>query len=182
MLSARSEVEDRVRGLETGVTAYVGKPFAASEIVSTVRSLMRGQDTAADTLLSQKMDSLQSIAGGLAHEILNPLNYLKNALVSVQRDTQSLIQTVKGGPSSPPESGVVQKLDTRMQKMLAVSQAGVKRLQNTVDLMVRYSRQGYARSLRAYDAYAAVRDVALVVKASVARDAIPVPKGPVEVW
>ena len=171
MLSARSEVEDRVRGLETGVTAYVGKPFAASEIVSTVRSLMRGQDTAADTLLSQKMDSLQSIAGGLAHEILNPLNYLKNALVSVQRDTQSLIQTVKDGASSPPESGVVQKLDTRMQKMLEVSQAGVKRIQNTVDLMVRYSREGYARSVRPYDAYAAARDVALVVQASVARDA-----------
>jgi signal transduction histidine kinase len=168
MLTARGDLEDRVRGLDSGVSAYLGKPFAASEIVSLVRSLMRNQEAAADSLLSQKMDSLETIAGGLAHEILNPLNYLKNALVMVQRDSQSLIDTVK--TSSPPESGVVQKLDQRMQKMLEVSQAGVRRIASTVDLMVRYSREGYARSPRLYDAYAAVADVVAVVGPSVARD------------
>jgi signal transduction histidine kinase len=64
----------------------------------------------------------------------------------------------------------VQKLDQRMQKMFEVSQAGVKRIANTVDLMVRYSREGYARSLRPYDAYAALADVVGVVGPSVARD------------
>lgn len=168
MLSARSDVEDKVRGLETGVNAYVGKPFAASEIVSTVRSLMRRQEATADSLLAQKMDSLETIAGGLAHEILNPLNYLKNALLSVQKDSQSLLDAVR---SAPPDSGVVEKLDSRMRKMFEVSQAGVQRIAGTVDLMVRYSREGYARSVRPYDAYAALRDVVLVVRASVAREA-----------
>jgi signal transduction histidine kinase len=173
MLTARSDIQDKIRGLDTGVSAYVGKPFAASEIVSTVRALMRSQEAAADSLLSQKMDSLETIAGGLAHEILNPLNYLKNALLTVQRDSQSLIDTVKSGSLAPPESGVVQKLDQRMQKMLEVSQAGVKRIASTVDLMVRYSREGYARSLRVYDAYAAAVDVVAIVGPSVARD-IPI--------
>jgi signal transduction histidine kinase len=171
MLSARSDIEDKVRGLETGVSAYVGKPFAASEIVSTVRSLMRRQQATAESLLAQKMDSLETIAGGLAHEILNPLNYLKNALLTVQKDSESLLEAVRRAPQAPPDSGVVEKLDSRMRKMLEVSQAGVQRIAGTVDLMVRYSREGYARSVRPYDAYAAVRDVAQVVRASVAREA-----------
>jgi signal transduction histidine kinase len=171
MLSARSEVEDKVRGLETGVSAYVGKPFAASEIVSTVRSLMRRQQATADSLLAQKMDSLETIAGGLAHEILNPLNYLKNALLTVQKDSQSLLEAVRNTALAPPDSGVVEKLDGRMRKMFEVSQAGVQRIAGTVDLMVRYSREGYARSPRLHDTYAAVRDVVAIVRASVAREA-----------
>jgi signal transduction histidine kinase len=170
MLSARSDIEDKVLGLEGGVNAYIGKPFAASEIVSTIRALMRSQEAALDTLLTHKMDSLETIAGGLAHEILNPLNYLKNALLAVQRDSQALVEAVKSAPLGPPESGIVEKLDTRMQKMFDVSQAGVRRIAGTVDLMVRYSREGYARSTRPYDAYAAVRDVVAVVRPSVARE------------
>jgi signal transduction histidine kinase len=171
MLSARSDIEDKVLGLESGVNAYIGKPFAASEIVSTVRSLMRTQEATLDTLLTHKMDSLETIAGGLAHEILNPLNYLKNALLTVQRDSQTLVDAVKSAPLGPPDSGIVEKLDTRMQKMFEVSQAGVQRIAGTVDLMVRYSREGYARSSRPYDAFAALRDVVAVVRPSVAREA-----------
>jgi signal transduction histidine kinase len=138
--------------------------------VSTIRSLQRGQDAAADTLLSQKMESLETIAGGLAHEILNPLNYLTNALATAQQDSQALVQAVRSSSLGAPESGVVQKLEQRMQKMFEVSRAGVKRIAGTVDLMVRYSRDGYARSASPYDTYAAVRDVAAVVGPSVARD------------
>jgi signal transduction histidine kinase len=170
MLTARSDLDDRVRGLETGVSAFLAKPFSPSEIVSTIRSLQRGQDAAADTLLSQKMESLETIAGGLAHEILNPLNYLTNALATAQLDSQALVQVVRRSPLGAPESGVVQKLDQRMQKMFEVSRAGVKRIAGTVDLMVRYSRDGYSRSTSPYDAYAAARDVAAVVGPSVARD------------
>ena len=170
MLSARSDIEDKVRGLDTGVSVYVGKPFAASEIVSTVRSLMRRQEAAADSLLAQKLDSLETFAGGLAHEILNPLNYVKNALLAAQRDSRSLLEAVRSTAPDPPESGWVDKLETRLQKMFDVSQAGVQRIASTVDLMVRYSREGYARCLRPYDAYAAVRDVVDVVRPSIARD------------
>ncbi len=170
MLTAKSDIDDKVLGLETGVDAYVSKPFAAAELVSTIRSLLRARDATADSLLTQKMDSLETIAGGLAHEILNPLNYLKNALCTVQRDCQTLLETVKGTSLEPPESGTVKKLDARMQKMFDVSQAGVKRIASTVDLMVRYSREGYARSPRPVDAFFAVRDVIAVVAPTVSRE------------
>lgn len=42
-LSARDEVEDRVRGLEAGADCYLVKPFAFTELLAQVRSLMRRQ-------------------------------------------------------------------------------------------------------------------------------------------
>lgn len=41
ILSARDEVEDRVRGLETGADDYVVKPFALEEITARLQALLR---------------------------------------------------------------------------------------------------------------------------------------------
>ncbi|WP_024303465.1 heavy metal response regulator transcription factor [Pseudogulbenkiania sp. MAI-1] len=40
-LTARDRVEDRVRGLETGADDYLIKPFAFSELLARVRTLLR---------------------------------------------------------------------------------------------------------------------------------------------
>lgn len=40
-LTARDEIADRVRGLNSGADAYLGKPFAFSEFMAHVRSLLR---------------------------------------------------------------------------------------------------------------------------------------------
>jgi len=41
MLTARDALHDRIDGLETGADDYVTKPFAMSELVARVRTLMR---------------------------------------------------------------------------------------------------------------------------------------------
>lgn len=41
MLSARGEVEQRVEGLDAGADDYLPKPFATSELLARVRSLLR---------------------------------------------------------------------------------------------------------------------------------------------
>ncbi|HRE25523.1 MAG TPA: response regulator transcription factor, partial [Anaerolineales bacterium] len=41
MLTARSEEDDRVRGLELGADDYVTKPFSPRELVSRVRAVLR---------------------------------------------------------------------------------------------------------------------------------------------
>src|SRR2546430_123903 len=41
MLTARSEVKDRVTGLQLGADDYLAKPFAMSELVARVRALGR---------------------------------------------------------------------------------------------------------------------------------------------
>ena len=160
MLTARGDVQDRVVGLETGVNAYLAKPFSTRELVTTVRSLLTTQEATAEILLTQKMDSLETIAGGLAHEILNPLNYVKNAIETIQRDADVLVRRTEATSSDAVAAAAVA---TRMQRMFEVAQSGVRRIAATVDLMVRYSREGYSRTCQPYDAFAAVRDVLDVV-------------------
>ena len=41
LLSARGEVDDRVRGLSAGVDDYLPKPFAFEELVARLRALLR---------------------------------------------------------------------------------------------------------------------------------------------
>jgi two-component system, OmpR family, response regulator MprA len=41
MLTARTEVEDRVEGLDAGADDYVTKPFALDELLARVRALLR---------------------------------------------------------------------------------------------------------------------------------------------
>jgi two-component system KDP operon response regulator KdpE len=45
MLTAKSEEDDRVRGLELGADDYVTKPFSPRELVSRVKAVLRRTDT-----------------------------------------------------------------------------------------------------------------------------------------
>ncbi|MDP2785461.1 MAG: heavy metal response regulator transcription factor [Sulfurimicrobium sp.] len=50
-LTARDEVEDRVKGLELGADDYLVKPFAFSELLARLRTLLRrGRNTTAEVL------------------------------------------------------------------------------------------------------------------------------------
>ncbi len=52
-LTARDHVEDRVKGLELGADDYLLKPFAFSELLARVRTLLRrGQTASAPTILT----------------------------------------------------------------------------------------------------------------------------------
>src|SRR3546814_14420419 len=44
MLTARTSLEDRVRGLEQGADDYLAKPFAISELQARVQALRRSEE------------------------------------------------------------------------------------------------------------------------------------------
>lgn len=53
VLSALSEVEDKVKGLSEGADDYLGKPFHVSELIARLRSLTRRSDAQTkDTVLA----------------------------------------------------------------------------------------------------------------------------------
>ena len=53
ILSAKREIEDRVKGLRTGGDDYLTKPFAFAELLARVQALLRrAQGTAAPTIIS----------------------------------------------------------------------------------------------------------------------------------
>ncbi len=57
MLTARSSVEDKVEGLDSGADDYLSKPFAFAELVARVRSLLRRGAAEKSTIL--KIQDLQ---------------------------------------------------------------------------------------------------------------------------
>ena len=52
MLTARSDVSDRVAGLDAGADDYLAKPFALQELLARVRALMRRTEYAAGAALA----------------------------------------------------------------------------------------------------------------------------------
>ena len=52
LLTAKSEVADRVEGLDLGATDYVTKPFAFDELLARVRSRLRESDDGSQTTLT----------------------------------------------------------------------------------------------------------------------------------
>jgi two-component system copper resistance phosphate regulon response regulator CusR len=55
-LSARDQIEDRVKGLELGADDYLVKPFAFAELLARVRGLLRRGRPAAETSLLTAAD------------------------------------------------------------------------------------------------------------------------------
>jgi signal transduction histidine kinase len=162
MLTARGELEDRVVGIDIGVNSYLAKPFSPRELLSAARGLVKTQAAQADILLTQRMDSLESIAGGLAHEINNPLNYVKNALARVRMDTLALMEISRRPPDAE-SAEQMGRLEKRMRELFDVAESGIRRITRTVELMGSYSKAGYARQLRPHDAFEAARDVVGIV-------------------
>ena len=71
-LTAKSEVADRVAGLDAGADDYLSKPFASSEFLARVRALVRRSSTYAPDVLefgNTKLDCSQYILKTLKGEM-----------------------------------------------------------------------------------------------------------------
>ena len=51
LLTAKSEVDDRVEGLDSGADDYLTKPFATRELLARIRAMTRRQPDLTDTVL-----------------------------------------------------------------------------------------------------------------------------------
>jgi signal transduction histidine kinase len=166
MLTARGALDDRVKGLETGVSAYLAKPFSPRELLTCARRLVRAEEETADLVLARRIESLDLVAAGLAHEINNPLNYVKTALVRVGLDVERAVELAAGSAARPLEGAEIAEVErstARIREMLGVANAGLARIAGTVELMSRYGRGGFGRELAPLDAWQAVRTVVDVV-------------------
>lgn len=88
LLTAKSEVEDRVAGLDAGADDYLPKPFAATELLARVRAMLRRGENYRSEVLSFEGLSLNLSTFELSfHD--NPIRLMSREFQMIQMLMQS---------------------------------------------------------------------------------------------
>lgn len=111
ILTARADDGSKMQALEAGVTDFLTKPFATSELVARCRNLLfqnqlqqnlarksreleaaleQIKTTEAQLVHQAKMASLGQLSSGLMHEINNPLNFANTASFLLKKRLQKI--------------------------------------------------------------------------------------------
>jgi signal transduction histidine kinase len=72
-LTAKTSVEENIEGLSAGAVDYIYKPFSMEVLIAKMEALFRFNKTKESLMLSDKYASVGKLAGGITHQILNPL-------------------------------------------------------------------------------------------------------------
>jgi len=73
MLTAKSDVESKIKGLDIGADDYLPKPFDYKELAARIRSLLTIKAAHEKLVEEKKSGALEQMMDQVAHEIRNPL-------------------------------------------------------------------------------------------------------------
>lgn len=122
MLTARGRESDRVEAREGGADAYLTKPFKPGELRAAVRGLLAKQVARLDDARRSGDRALQFLAQGVAHEILNPLGFVTNALFVLKETADTALEQA-------PDA----QLSSELQGAYEAGRSGLKRVRAAVD-------------------------------------------------
>ncbi len=159
LLTARGQVEDRIEGREGGADAHLTKPFRPEELRATVRDLLKKQGQMLDSSRDERDAAMRILSEGVAHEILNPLGFVRNAFYALRDAVEDLREQV-------PRSGSAEEaeLDQRIEHLYQAGQEGIVRTRTAVDDLRRFGK-GSALPPTVLDTNDVVAQVVSVVSA-----------------
>ena len=164
MLTAKNQLDDRLSARQAGADVYLEKPFSPRELEAAITQLLQKQGRQMMNLMRAHVEGLEIVSAGLAHEIHNPLNFIKNANLLIAENVGKLQETLAGLTEVPPErTGDIEKIRGRIDKMVQSSTRGVERIEKVVDLIRRYAREGYPTETSEVDFDLAVVEVTELV-------------------
>lgn len=73
MLTAKGEVDHKIKGLSIGADDYMAKPFDYKELSARIKSLLSIKATHEKKVVEEKTGALEQMMEQVAHEIRNPL-------------------------------------------------------------------------------------------------------------
>ena len=133
LLTAKSEVEDRIEGLDLGADDYLTKPFAMGELLARVRAMLRRREEFTPTVLRcgdlELNQQTAELSCGGQSQILPKLEYKLMELLMLNRgrclSTEDMLVKVWGYDTEA-ELGVVWVYLSYLRKRLTALGSGVE--------------------------------------------------------
>ena len=92
ILSARSQIADKVEGLDSGANDYMEKPFHLQELEARIRSLTRRKFVQKDVCLE---------SGGIKFDTVRREAYAKGKMISLTRKENGILEYLLLNPGRP---------------------------------------------------------------------------------
>jgi signal transduction histidine kinase len=164
MLTAKNAVEDRLTAHGAGADVYLNKPFSPRELRTIIEKLLEKQGRQVTRVMTAQVKSLEVISAGLAHELHNPLSYIKNSQFVVGENVTRIVEALRNADLPEAErASVVKRAADKLGKMVSVADRGIRRIEDVVQLVRRYAREGYPEDPVPLAFDAAVTDVVELV-------------------
>ncbi len=112
MLTAKSDVESKIKGFDIGADDYMPKPFDYRELSARIRSLLARKETAEKVVEEEKTESVRKLIDSLSHEIRNPI-------VSIAGFAKKVYNSLApGDPNKPYLMTIIQESE-RLERLLS---------------------------------------------------------------
>lgn len=111
MLTAKSDVESKVKGFDIGADDYVPKPFDYRELLARVRSLLLRKEASERAIEEERTEAVRKLINSLTHEIRNPI-------VSIAGFAKKLYDSLPPGHPNKPYLMTILQESERLERIL----------------------------------------------------------------